>query len=50
MKDIQTIIVQNTIDRGGMHDVCKAGTTITHNNIEYTYLASGLMRHVFRNG
>ena len=47
MKDYSTLQIANFVDLGGQFELIKAQTTVIHNNREYTYISSGLVRDVF---
>ena len=47
MKDYLKLQIANFVDQGGQFELIKSKTTITHNNKEYRYIATGLARDVF---
>ena len=47
MKEYSILQISNHIDKGGVYELLKGGTTIVHKQQTYTYLATGLVRDVF---
>ena len=47
MNNYNILQIANHVDTGGQFELIHAQTTVTHNNKEYTYIATGLARDVF---